>query len=385
MKIIAIWMLMVSCCLGQVAVTDTALVYFANVASSNYTYVSDGTMYANVDGTQYVDGVAETYVNSHYSTTGNDLYVGGISNHTIVDFRAYTDLTSDEVADLYARPWILADDPDLVLRTCVLDKWDYEHVTDVSGNGNVATNYGVELNESADGWVGAFDGVSDSISFAPVIVKSAQFIFSFNDTLVRPNYFSDVALKTSIASHIGRGSIGVYTYNSGGNAILRVWPSTISVYGSSARGAIEFNTIYDCCVVQEVDNDVVLYIDGSKVARVDGSLVTWDMSTFSTFGKPYGTPATGNYPFNGDVYLLKLYSDSLASNDVYTLSQGGTITNEPVANWTMQPSYLDTGDALTGVAPNYGTGADGTYSNSPTAASWTIQHEPPFRATINID
>ena len=45
----------------------------------------------------------------------------------------------------------------------------------------------------------------------------------------------------------------------------------------------------------------------------------------------------------------------------------------------------NTGDALTGVARNYGTGADGTYSNSPIATPWTIQMEQPQRATINID
>lgn len=42
----------------------------------------------------------------------------------------------------------------------------------------------------------------------------------------------------------------------------------------------------------------------------------------------------------------------------------------------------DTGTALTGTAKNYGSGADGTYSNSPTAAPWTRQFTKPRRETI---
>ena len=392
MRILAMWLLMACAVCGQVQVSDTALVYFEDVSASNYSYFADSVHYGLIGTTQYVDGIESAYINSHYSTSGNDISIGGISNHIITDFRAYLTLSAAEINEIYNRPWILTDDPDLVLRTCITTNDTYDALTgvannygtgadgtysnsptaapwsiqmeqpqratsytdysttlvrDMSGNGHTATNNGVELAETSSGWVSEFDatatnyldcGDSDDFSFGDGSTDSP---FTFHarvnipDTNSMYTILSKVAVGTADYEYILRvlsnGRIEASFFNS---VTLKIIKNEI--IDASKVGWHYYTMTYDG---SSSETGIEVYRDGILLPANQSST-----GAYTAMGNTTAPLRIGIYwptfgPFDGRMGLVAVYPSELTSNDVFAISTGGTITNEPTAYWTMQPEY----------------------------------------------
>ncbi len=129
----------------------------------------------------------------------------------------------------------------------------------------------------------------------------------------------------------------------------------------------------------------------SATVYLDGDLLTsFALSNVGIYG---AAAISQRYTYNsaidtldGNIADFRIYTRALSASEIAEIyTRPWVLTDDPDLVLRTCVVTNDTGDALTGVARNYGTGADGTYSNSPTAAPWTIQMEQPQRATINID
>ena len=125
-----------------------------------------------------------------------------------------------------------------------------------------------------------------------------------------------------------------------------------------------------------------MYIDGRAVSVTTTSMVR----VTNIINRGYCT--SGNF-FDGTSsaagYENKNLSDTRIYNRALTASEISEIYNRP---WELVDENAlvlrtcvnsgDTGNALTGTCRNYGTGADGTYINSPSVAPGKIQTIKPF-------
>jgi len=139
-------------------------------------------------------------------------------------------------------------------------------------------------------------------------------------------------------------------------------------------------------------NGFLLLRDGYNVLPVTASVGTTNTSVFfadttSIHGLFCGMQGFGaENVFEGLLTDARIYTRALSAselNEIY--HRPWSLVDDPDLVLRTCITTNDTGDALTGTAPNYGSGADGAYSNSPTAAPWMIQMVQPQRATINID
>lgn len=124
---------------------------------------------------------------------------------------------------------------------------------------------------------------------------------------------------------------------------------------------------------------------------IDGVLVNQKASTAVPNVKPVYIGSIPDYPlfpgtswsFSGDLADVRYYSRALSAAEIAEIyARPWALADDPTLILRTCIVTNDTGSTLTGTAPNYGTGANGTYSNSPTAAPWTQQFVKPRRATL---
>lgn len=90
---------------------------------------------------------------------------------------------------------------------------------------------------------------------------------------------------------------------------------------------------------------------------------------------------------DGTITDFRIYNKVLSESEIKEIATPETawaLADDPDLVLRTCIVTNDTGSTLTGIAPNL-NGLDGTYSNSPTAASTPLQLVKPKRATINID
>lgn len=128
--------------------------------------------------------------------------------------------------------------------------------------------------------------------------------------------------------------------------------------------------------------DLVVNGENVEVLMLANNLAT----DFNSVGKIYVANSVSSLYFDGKITDARIYTRALSAAEISEIYNcPWSLTDDPSLVLRTCIVTNDTGATLTGVAKNYGTGADGTYNNSPTAAPWTIQVEKPRRATINID
>jgi hypothetical protein len=98
-----------------------------------------------------------------------------------------------------------------------------------------------------------------------------------------------------------------------------------------------------------------------------------------------GVLGTANYTYDnirGIICDARQYNRCLLISEVQAIYETPWALSDPAEEPTLVMRTCvdsgETGSTLTGVERNLGTGADGTYSNSPTVAPGRIQTSKPF-------
>ena len=207
-RLIVIALLFAGVCWGQpngFDFSNTGTVHASGVTSSNFAFWASGSHYATMDGTEYVDGVAQAWNNDFYELDGTDLIIGhnGTAQFlgTSHDFRIYSRaLSAEEIAHLASMGCSTngintAYDPDFgdvylvtdgsalyagddraggVPRDMVAEYLFTSDATDTSGNGN---NGSVEGGATVDGVLN-LDGIDDFINTSNSFESVFQSAFS---------------------------------------------------------------------------------------------------------------------------------------------------------------------------------------------------------------
>jgi hypothetical protein len=224
-----------------------------------------------------------------------------------------------------------------------------------------------------------FDGVSSSAVYAGVTVRDGVFTIS---AWVEPD-----AGATGVIYDDGSWGHG-YSFNIINNnlryaeRVATVWTfmyaSNVVVDGESALFA-----------VTRTGNagTVSFYKDGVFVAQYPATgIISFDGGVGSVGAAWYAGTLAWQSLFEGTITDARLFSRALSAGEINEIyNRPWALADDPDLVLRTCIVTNQTGTALTGVAPNYGTGVDGTYSNSPTAAPWTIQHEKPRHATIKVN
>lgn len=224
-----------------------------------------------------------------------------------------------------------------------------------------------------------YDGTNDHISGLTLPNTSIFTVcFTMKRDLgnLRPAYYSDNILKFG-SGNIGRMSISYVSDPSW----LRAWPNRTNVVGYALGIPVALGECYSCAVVSSADG-VKVYIDGVLRGTTTVDKITWSLNTVTRIASTWtgGDEAGGgNYFFDGFLEDFRIYTRALSASEpaeIYALPW--SLADDPALVLRMCIVTNDTGTALTGVARNYGTGADGAYKNSPTAAQPHIQTEKPL-------
>ncbi len=219
--------------------------------------------------------------------------------------------------------------------------YDLGLVRDMSENGNTATNHGVELSETSDGWVGDFNGVDDYLSTFHTNLNTGTNSF----TVIAKIKTTKSSISSSQAVYLrGRRYAGGSRFSllvSSSIVYVNVDDNSYNLYegGGAAVTDGEWHIIAGA---RTQSDRVVAYRDGVIVVDVDCSALgnLDDTTNIGAIGIANSDADTlTELPFDGEISFVDLYMPAISSNDVYTISNGGTITNEPIANWTMQPEF----------------------------------------------
>ena len=302
-------------------------------------------------------------------------------NGTMTDYRHYYRvLSANEASEIYNRPWSLADDPDLGLRTCVLHtnntgsalsgtapnlngpdgtynnsptaapwtiqmtkpqratyypEYDTDLVRDMSGNGNVATNNGVVLSETASGWVGEFDYSSDSETYLYGGIDNNIGGDNFAIVGTFETYLTNVNQSIIVKAHRSSPYPTVAVRIVNGDKLL--YSIANSGYGAYIQYQVETNVTYHFVVTTDgAGTESWMYIDGVLVsnqthaAKNPDNADNWRIGRYHD-GSPYG--------FGGRIESLYVYTNTLTADDASNLYYGAEISKSPIMHWTMQPEY----------------------------------------------
>jgi hypothetical protein len=127
-------------------------------------------------------------------------------------------------------------------------------------------------------------------------------------------------------------------------------------------------------IIDYANKSILIYKNGILAASNSVSFTyNYQAEPDSDHPSTLGSRFDGAYPFSGSATDIRVYSRALSASEIRSIYETPwALTDDPDLVLRTCIVTNDTGTALTGVAKNYGTGADGTYSNSPTAAPWTI-------------
>lgn len=224
-----------------------------------------------------------------------------------------------------------------------------------------------------------YDGTNDHISgltLPNTSIFTVCFTMKRDTGNLRPAYFADNILKFG-SGNIGRMGIS-YVANP---SWFRVWPNTTNSAEYSIVIPVVIGECYSCAVVSST-NGVKAYIDGVLRGTTTVDKITWSLNTVTRIASTWtgGDEAGGgNYFFDGFLEDFRIYTRALTASEISEIyNRPWALADDPALVLRTCIVTNDTGTALTGVARNYGTGADGTYSNSPTVAQPHVQTEKPL-------
>lgn len=129
--------------------------------------------------------------------------------------------------------------------------------------------------------------------------------------------------------------------------------------------------------VSAAGTNVTHYID--SVPSGSGTRPTVIASTVNMGVGGWGGGAVWALSIDGYMSDSRLYSRALSAQEISEIyARPWSLADDPALVLRTCIVTNDTGTALIGTAYNYGTGADGTYSNSPTVAQPHVQTEKPL-------
>lgn len=233
-----------------------------------------------------------------------------------------------------------------------------------------------------------FDGLNDFAVFAddailePTNVTIMAWI-KMDGFNAGNNY---ILQKGTFYSANGQNGYGIATYAFPGDltnnirALLYVGTNTAVLAQKS--DAVFVGSKYHVCATYD-GSALRLYLDGSCVATnaVAGTIDyagTYQRLHIACHEKENGGEAGF---FNGKIHDSRIYSRALSASEIYQVANKETAwmhADDPAPVMRTCAVTNDTGTALTGVARNLGTGADGTYSNAPTVVQPHVQTEKPL-------
>jgi len=213
-------------------------------------------------------------------------------------------------------------------------RWfNYDLIRDISGNGNTATNYGAVLSETADGWVGSFDDVTNGVFVSPTNVLSQ----------------ASGALVISYETSTNAGFL--YTVTSDGASYywqyIALEGDTLAIRSrngdSATKNYMEFSGL------ESGKHTVALHSDGSTLsAYMDGTNKPLSVTLGSNEGRWFDFLTNGYFNIGSreapvENYVGKLFRftvyGSLSEQALSNVTAGISITNTAMLDYTFKPEY----------------------------------------------
>jgi hypothetical protein len=218
---------------------------------------------------------------------------------------------------------------------------------------------------------------SGQVQFATNLVLFPDTGFPSGTNARTLTYWLDTSTGDSSTRHaFGYGSAGtIGAFFSSGILDGQVF---ITQWGSSIRsGSVVGQKVF----IASVHSHPTTYLFTNATLAKQTNFVSFNTTLrHCVIGGRTNTSGSGYVDFLiGRIEDARIYSRALSASEIRSIyERPWSLADDPALVLRTCIERGDTGAALSGTARNYGTGADGIYSNAPTVAPGRIQTIPPM-------